>query len=1010
MTEQTAADNRSGRKRAIIVALLLLLVAVILGAAAAAPALGIFGAKASSIDPAASSARGVEKDASQGDRNGQGIAAGDDAGRQLDDEADAQSETETIDAEAAPELGPWLTPAPHPTPTATGVAPSPSPTPSASVQPSPEPSPAPTPQPSIGPTPKPTPTPTASATPRPSATATPLPTPTPSGSATPEPSPSPTPAPSPSATPVPSPSPSATPEPDVEFGGDSQQKAIELGNAVRTYSYKALMSVVGDFDPVGAVWSITDGALPADLQLDPTDGTISGEAQDALGIYAFRLTVTNGDVTLSGWFSIRVVAPTTVPGEGPGDGDHGTGNGGDPSDGEPGSGEPGEDQDPGEGNGDDNHGGGGEPGEPSPGNEPGDGNGDHDQESGAPGDGSTEDGEPGSGNPDDQEPGGTGGGEHGEGGDEGDAGTPGDGAVDPQDPEITPGGGGTEFDDFRFAPSDIRVVVGEVVEEPLLASSSLGREITFSASGLPEWLSLDGETITGVAPRVTGEHAYAVTATTGRDTITRYVSVTVAPGLIQLEQSQLDAISGEPAELRLRASNGTLDPSFTFELMNPAPGVTIDGDVLRVVFSTHGVKTVSMIVEDVNSSIVSRAAERVTVNVAPQPIEFAVDDFVWKQYASVNTRLAATLGYGEYRYSVVDGVLPAGVVLSEGVLKGAPTSPGEHNVTLRATDASDAYADAVVHISVEPNPAVMPMGQYTVGTGPSGITFTADGTEAYLITASPRALQKINPLTGEVLASEPLASAVYGAKMAISPDGRYLLAAMGSAKNNLRVFDTATLTQVAQLSMPTTSTAQGIAWSKDGARIYGTYDKNVKQMLAVWEVGSWAPLNEIGVGSSVSAFVSERADGTVLMASGGTVFVVDPITGENTSVTASSSQAIQALTDNGDGTAWVALGSGSMVLVDLESMTIAKPFNTGVTFIAPTLTQDGSIVYGVKYWSGDRSDLVAFDLKAGQQIATVPLPAYASGGKLTIAPDGKTVLLTVGTSAKDVYVFSAEID
>lgn len=400
-----------------------------------------------------------------------------------------------------------------------------------------------------------------------------------------EPTPVPTAAPTPSAEPeenapgAGTPDPNEGAEPDDGFGGETEQSAARLPDAVQHMGYLVTMRVTGSFESEGAAWSLSEGALPTGLTIDPLSGAVSGVTVGEVGDYTFQITVENSELAVTGWFTINVVAstvgepspePSPAPGTQPGEeptpspGDEPTPAPSPEPTGAPEptpaptsaptpaptsqptpAPEPSEDPTPAP-----------EPTtDPTPAPEPTAQPTPEPDVTGAPA--------PSPSDPPTSQP----------SPEPSDEPTPAPSAEPTPSPEETPGAGNGEDDGSTIEPGDggtktdvvaldgpkqVRVIVGEEVSATYTADSSLELPVRYRAENLPSWLTFVDGSLTGVAPQEPSLRTVSLIAETSGGSITVDVLVfvdnpvdvvTLAPSVVLVREF------GEPIEVDSTATS-----------------------------------------------------------------------------------------------------------------------------------------------------------------------------------------------------------------------------------------------------------------------------------------------------------------------------------------------------------------------------------------------------------------------------------------------------------------------
>ncbi|WP_311245236.1 MULTISPECIES: putative Ig domain-containing protein [unclassified Microbacterium] len=786
-------------------------------------------------------------------------------------------------------------------------------------------------------------------------------------------------------------------------------KAQGLPFAVVEDGYSVLMHVTGDFDLSDAVWTLEQGELPTGLAVDKATGTISGIPTSSPGKYLFQLAVVNEKTTVRGWFYIWLQAatepnPSPEPGDGTDEPGFPPGGGVDPTDPvDPHPGDGGSETDPGD---DGTPGGEGptdpvdptdptapvDPVDPTDPSQPGDGGSDggtgtdptDPSEPAEPGDGGTAEPD----DPTDPDP--------------VDPGTetptePGDGSeVDPEDPTIDPGAGGAKPDVLTFpVPATVAVQVGGVVDLDLIATSTLGLEISYEATGLPSWLSFTEGRLVGTAPSAAGSFTITLTATNAKNSETQRTTVIVSPGRTEIDAAAFDLVVGESKSIELNATNGSSNANFVYSLVKQVAGVTLEGNVLTATATTAGSFDFEILVHDTNAPTGGRATFTIPFTVAPKPIVFVAGTRTLTQYVAYSSAFSASEGWGRYSYRVVDGALPAGLQLNvNGTLSGSVASTGTFTATIQVTDAEGLSAKDELTIVVRPNPAITPSGAIEVTQSTAAPAVSPDGNTLYV--PSGKVLNVIDVDTSTIRSQVPITvTSVLSTK--ISPDGSRLVLVSESVA---QIFDTSTMTVVGSVTARDLIDA---TWSLDGTDLYlvRTGASTYAQFLVV-NATSWETVSTLRLGATGRYWkLQTLSSGLVLANSSGsaTSYEIDPA-GQKARAFYSA-RAATLMVDAGDGTVWMANGP-LLQRVDVASGTLLASTNMGqsasVTAIA--LSPDGRWIYHLGL-----GEIRVYDVEEDLVIARVPVDANQSA-KLAISPDGTKVYVSSGSTYSTVIVLT----
>ncbi|GAA4153777.1 hypothetical protein GCM10022286_00580 [Gryllotalpicola daejeonensis] len=726
-------------------------------------------------------------------------------------------------------------------------------------------------------------------------------------------------------------------------------------------------------------WQVLAGSLPPGLSIDPVTGIIAGTVSTPPGEFVFELGAEADGKHYSRWFSIRVIAagtssPSTAPGSGSSSGDQ-SGAGSNPGDSSGGNSSPGP----------------GSSGASNPG--PGDGSsGDPDPGSGSSGSGANGQG---SGS-------GSGSGGQGSGGSSSD---PGDGgssdpssdpgsdpsAGDPSsDPgQIAPGSGGSTPDAIELeAPATIHVTVGESLDDALTATSSAGLPVTLDVADLPEWLAFDGSDLRGTAPLTEGPTQVEVTATDGRATETRDITINVVPRTPALTPATLALIAGQVGGMTLDADDGATDASFVYRLDQSSPGLALVGQQLTAERDDPGSWSITVGVEDLSSPDPAWQEIVIPVTVQPTPLLMANDSEAATQYAPASVQLTASGGWGSYSFSVVGGSLPSGLrLLSNGQIAGTPSGTGTSTAVVRVTDSHGLTATASVSFTVAANPAVAPTSSISVGTTPQSVALSPDGNTAFVADFGSKEISVINRATGTVV--NTVTTTGQPESVVLSPDGSKLLVV--NYVGGLQILDAQTLATLA--TIPASAAVAG-AWSADGTTVYFLRSVSASSTeLDVANGSSGAVISTKSIGGFGSRPEIHVLDDGRLVANGSSsasVAIIDPITMAVSTIATGLSAATSVAVD-GD-VLWIATGSSAnnLVEVDLTLGKVVGKWSSGVsTQAGSALSPDGRWLYLADASSGT---VVVWDTQLGKAIATVPVGK--SPRSVTVSADGKQVFVT----------------
>lgn len=244
-------------------------------------------------------------------------------------------------------------------------------------------------------------------------------------------------------------------------------------------------------------------------------------------------------------------------------------------------------------------------------------------------------------------------------------------------------------------------IVGEAYAQALAASGGNGTYAWSIAEGsLPAGLTL--EPATGVVsglPAVEGTDTFAVEVASGGQTAQKGLAITVRPAPVA-------SVTVSPTSVGLR-------PNQTFALSataRDAAGTVLEGrqfewwssDPAVVVVSSDGILTGVSVGSAIVTATVDGRSDLATVTVRDS---LAVVDtllamgVVGERYGDT---LNATGGSGGYTWSLIDGSLPAGLILnhSTGAIQGEPSQEGVSIFIVEVTSDDGQMASRVLSITV----------------------------------------------------------------------------------------------------------------------------------------------------------------------------------------------------------------------------------------------------------------------------------------------------------------------
>ncbi len=284
---------------------------------------------------------------------------------------------------------------------------------------------------------------------------------------------------------------------------------------------------------------------------------------------------------------------------------------------------------------------------------------------------------------------------------------------------------GYQIDEFyvfgSFTPGSAPPPATPVINSPLTETTTAGQPFSytitsspaassFTATGLPAGLSLNGAVISGT-PTATGSFSIALSATnstgqTGTATLSLTVNAAAAPVITSATTATTTV--GQPFTYTI-TSNPT---AASFGATGLPAGLSLSGAVISGTPTVSGSFSIALSATN-STGQTGTATLRLTVNAATPVITSA-------------TTAAATVGQ-PFTYTITSNPtaasfnatgLPAGLSLSGAVISGTPTVSGSFSIALSATNSTGQTGSATLSLSISNAAPVIP-------AAPANLTPTA---------------------------------------------------------------------------------------------------------------------------------------------------------------------------------------------------------------------------------------------------------------------------------------------
>ena len=250
---------------------------------------------------------------------------------------------------------------------------------------------------------------------------------------------------------------------------------------------------------------------------------------------------------------------------------------------------------------------------------------------------------------------------------------------------------------------------------------------TITTGSLPPGLTMSSSGMITGTPTQTGNYSVNFHVTdAGGLTGDKQLTISIAAVLSAAAPSRLNGTIGAPYSAQFTTTGGTQPFSWTLSSGSLPAGLFLNGST-GLISGTPTAAGTSKITLHVTDPVGGAADVAATIVISP-PVAITTGSLPSGGINSpYSTQLTATGGSGALTWSIVAGALPPGIGLNSasGLLSGTPTSSGNYQFTVKASDSFGASSQQQFTLSVFGGPAITSIFPFSANAaGGASVTIT----------------------------------------------------------------------------------------------------------------------------------------------------------------------------------------------------------------------------------------------------------------------------------------------